>query len=344
MLFDDGVLIGGSKQRLLGRHLKQYASLPITSTDSLTPKNGIHKDDAQPCEVIYAGPDSGMAQVALAFAARLWGLKAVLFLNTPSQNVLSPLALDHLSHISPTKSNETKVIDSADLTVGNPSYNLQQLPPLTRVAAQLGARLFLSPSETGGRTLKDTQTAAAAYASDKSSDCAKRILLPFGLRQKPGEPLFEHFREAFIDALPASLRDTVAKSSTADQCAVAPPFERLWIVAGSGFLFEILHSLWPSVHLMIVQVGKKIWTEQLDDLGVGNYDFFVAPETFGQTAKHQPPYPTVPWYDAKLWQFVQQHGRDGDAIWNVARVTDFEAAAEVLQAAERAGLKVLEHS
>ena len=70
---------------------------------------------------------------------------------------------------------------------------------------------------------------------------------------------------------------------------------------------------------MVVQVGKKVWREVLEGK---DYELFIAPERFGDTAKHQPPYRTVPWYDAKLWQFVQEHGRNGDCIWNVAAVPD----------------------
>lgn len=45
---------------------------------------------------------------------------------------------------------------------------------------------------------------------------------------------------------------------------------------------------------------------------------YVAPEKFWERALTQPPYPTVATYDAKLWQFVEQHGQDGDHVWNVA--------------------------
>jgi hypothetical protein len=51
---------------------------------------------------------------------------------------------------------------------------------------------------------------------------------------------------------------------------------------------------------------------------------------------------TVPWYDAKLWQFVQQRGEAGDFIWNVATVPeDVEAAArEVLRGLEGRGSRL----
>lgn len=45
---------------------------------------------------------------------------------------------------------------------------------------------------------------------------------------------------------------------------------------------------------------------------------------------------SVPWYDAKLWQFVLQHGEAGDFIWNVAAVPEDvqDAAALALQQAQ----------
>jgi hypothetical protein len=68
-----------------------------------------------------------------------------------------------------------------------------------------------------------------------------------------------------------------------------------------------------------VQVGRTIWPDQVEGKRV---QLYVAPEKFGQLAKSQPPYKTVPWYDAKVWQFVQRHGKNGDYIWNVGCVPD----------------------
>ena len=44
----------------------------------------------------------------------------------------------------------------------------------------------------------------------------------------------------------------------------------------------------------------------------------MAPEQFQDAALLPPPYPSVPNYDAKLWQFVLQAGQAGDYVWNVA--------------------------
>lgn len=249
-VYDDGQCIGGSKQRLLGRLI------------GLMPEK----------ELIYAGPDGGIAQVALAYTARLWGKKATIFLNT--------------------------FIGAAAL----------KKPPLMELAEVLGATIQLTDSSTG-RTLKQTQEDATAYVAQNPAD---RALLPFGLKATKGERLFELFREALLEALPVD----------------KPPPKRLWLVGGSAFIFDVLSSIWEETEFMLVQVGKKIWPDQLEGKKV---TLFVAPEKFGAVAVHQPPFKTVPWYDAKVWQFVLQHGRDGDSIWNVGRVPDnpLEAAALV---------------
>ena len=135
--------------------------------------------------------------------------------------------------------------------------------------------------------------------------------MPFGLRGKPGEANFDLFKEALMEAL------GLAPGQGVGQGTVHQAPTRLWLVAGSGFLLDVLHSIWPTTKYMVVQVGKKVWPDQLENK---LHQLFVAPEHFGDTALSQPPYPTVPWYDAKLWQFASQHWESGDCIWNVGSV------------------------
>lgn len=62
------------------------------------------------------------------------------------------------------------------------------------------------------------------------------------------------------------------------------------------------------------QVGKKVWPDQYKGMDA---KLFEAPERFQEDARRQPPYPSVRNYDAKLWQFVEQHAEEGDYVWNV---------------------------
>ena len=102
-----------------------------------------------------------------------------------------------------------------------------------RLAEELGAAVHLTDSLTG-RSLADTQADARRYCEDNS----ERYLLPFGLKSSRGELYFDLFREAILEAIPAGMS--------------AP--RRLWLVGGSGFLFDVLSSIWPETLLLIVQV------------------------------------------------------------------------------------------
>jgi hypothetical protein len=206
---------------------------------------------------IYAGPDSGFAQVALAYTTLLLGKSANVFVNTAGDQKDNP-------------------------------------PPLVVQALCLKANIRPSPTYKHGRSLKKTQAAALEYAEQ---DAFTRILLPFGLKFPPGHEYFNLFREAIIEALPAPYRPDIENTGV---FCTSP--RRLWIVAGSGFIFDVLHSVWPNTKLMIVQVGKKIYPDQLNGIDA---ELFVAPQDFCESALSQPPYPTVPWYDAKIWQFFQ---------------------------------------
>lgn len=95
---------------------------------------------------------------------------------------------------------------------------------------------------------------------------------------------------------------------------ISPP-KRVWVVAGSGTLLSILYRVFPTSQFGVVQVGKKIWPDQLE---LDRTQLYVAEEKFFEVSKQPPPYPSVATYDAKVWQFVLQHGENGDLVWNVA--------------------------
>lgn len=88
----------------------------------------------------------------------------------------------------------------------------------------------------------------------------------------------------------------------------------IWLVAGSGTLANVLAKVFPVAKFVLVQVGKKIWPDQIDE---ARMRVIVASEKFFEPAKYQPPYTSTETYDAKLWQFARD-AEDGDMIWNVA--------------------------
>ena len=235
-VFQDYQCVGGSKQRLIGLLMSQI----------------------QQREIVYAGPEQGMAQVALALGGHLWKKKATVFLNT--------------------------------------FIGVREKPILTRLAMAMGANIEFTRNPRG-RTLKDTEDDARAYC-DK--DPTNRFLVPFGLKDEPGSVLFETFKRAIMEALGERVRN-------------AP--RRLWIVAGSSFLVTVLNSIWPETEFHIVQVGKTVYDDQLIAIRHVKYK---SEYRFAENTEVLPPYQSIPWYDAKLWKLVKEHGQDGDCIWNVA--------------------------
>lgn len=220
-------------------------------------------------EIVYAGPDSGMAQIAIGAVAKILNKKATIFVNTYYKMEPKPFLVEFGQRYL------------------NINYNFATSPK--------------------GRTLKDTDLDAQKYVEE---DNKNRKLLPFGLKD---EKVMNYFEKLLKEALQN----------------INPP-KRMWLVVGSGMILKTFQTIWPSTQFMCVQVGKTVWPDQLmprtlPDGKIITDKLFVAPEYFTQLTKILPPYPSIPWYDAKLWQFVIKDGEDGDYIWNVAQLPTEES-------------------
>lgn len=90
----------------------------------------------------------------------------------------------------------------------------------------------------------------------------------------------------------------------------------IWLVAGSATILKVLYKIFPKTFFNVVQVGKKIWPDQLES---NRTKLYISSEKFYDIAEYQPPYPTVGTYDAKLWVFFMKYGQNGDYIWNVGK-------------------------
>ena len=144
--------------------------------------------------------------------------------------------------------------------------------------------------------LKTLQKHASDYA-DKNTD---GHLLAFG----GNEPVYlTELCKSIKYALPPQLK--LKKNNPT----------RIWLVAGSATILNVLYKVFPDTHFCVVQVGKKIWPDQLND----RTTLYISTESFLDRAVIQPPYPSVATYDAKLFTFFLKHGLDGDYIWNVGK-------------------------
>jgi hypothetical protein len=93
----------------------------------------------------------------------------------------------------------------------------------------------------------------------------------------------------------------------------AEPTE-VWCAGGSGVLGRALSKAWPRASINVVMVGRKA-----EPVPGAKHIFF--PKPFEWRAE-QPPFPSDPHYDAKVWQtmtsIVPTARRSRCLMWNVA--------------------------
>jgi cysteine synthase len=89
----------------------------------------------------------------------------------------------------------------------------------------------------------------------------------------------------------------------------------VWCACASGTLARALHWAWPDAEIHGVCVGHKPTADE-----AGTTILHQHPRKFQQDVLKEcaPPYPSVPNYDAKVWQFAQRFASDDALIWNVA--------------------------
>lgn len=89
---------------------------------------------------------------------------------------------------------------------------------------------------------------------------------------------------------------------------------RMWVAVGSAALLNALYEVFPTTYFFGIVVGRTVWWDQIDPSRTCIIECDIP---FTENARIQPPYQTVPSYDAKVWEYVQRWGKKGDYIWNV---------------------------
>ena len=177
----------------------------------------------------------------------------------------------------------------------------------TKKARDLGATINFVKG-----TLEETEAEATKYHQKNGG-----YLVPFGMDSDDfNKLLYKNLKEATKH--------------------IRPP-KRIWIPIGSGTLSRIIMRLWPKAEIMPVRIGKNIWEDQytsedwkrlggrstidrlrvIDDPKLPKIRGFQY-QRFNDPAPILPPWPSMPTYDAKVYQRILQFGSDGDFVWNVA--------------------------
>lgn len=121
-------------------------------------------------------------------------------------------------------------------------------------------------------------------------------LIPFGLN----DPTYKKY---FYESLSNHLHEYVTKIKT------------LWIVGGSGTLFNTIYNILSDTHFNVVQVGKEIHTNNDQN----RITLYKSSYPLYSPLNVEIPYPTLKSYDGKIWEFANLF-TNGDYIWNVGGV------------------------
>lgn len=105
----------------------------------------------------------------------------------------------------------------------------------------------------------------------------------------------------FITSLSAVIKTTLDNHTVTD----------LWLPALSGVLARAAGLALPQAHIHAVSAAKHPGD-------CGRATLYIAPEKFHRPAKEPPPYPSCPYSDAKVWQFVRAQKKAGALIWNTS--------------------------
>lgn len=161
----------------------------------------------------------------------------------------------------------------------------------TNCAIPIRAKMYGASYVRAPGGLQELQKVAADVAAESDS-----YVLPFDFDM-------EDFQAELAEKLAVAAHDCGIDGKT------------VWLAAGGTTLVSVLCKIFPQSRFNVVQIGKRIWPDQVDSSRVTIY---VADEYFGHRAAAPPPYPSVATCDAKVWSHVEKHAADGDIVWNSA--------------------------
>jgi hypothetical protein len=90
--------------------------------------------------------------------------------------------------------------------------------------------------------------------------------------------------------------------------------EEMWSVFSTGVLSRTLQIALPNTKFNAVAVARNIQDGEL-----GRAKFYTHDRPFLKESRIVPPFDCIQTYDAKGWELMKKHGKEGDWFWNVAR-------------------------
>lgn len=147
-------------------------------------------------------------------------------------------------------------------------------------------------------------------------------------------PVLNSYAEKFAAAvggmfIPLGLKHPLVTAAIVKTCdeitkAYGEPTE-VWSAISTGVLSRGLQIGWPNADFAAVAVARNLKSGELGRARVYSY-----PKAFQDPADFTPPFPSIRTYDAKAWEVMMKHGREGSLFWNVAGEITGKHTAELI--------------
>lgn len=187
--------------------------------------------------------------------------------------------------------------------VGARSTVFAEVDPVTQGLSEFSLQAQETATVNPCASFTDAEYTAYYYAMANTS----RYLMPLGFNDAV-------FRQYLTEALAAQWWDL---------CRVYPyQADRVWVAVGSGTLITVLRRVLPE-EVELVAVDIRVL--EIDDprlaavRALPNTRYYRVDQPFRTPCPEAPPIPSNPFYDAKVWPLLKQHGRQNDFWWNIAR-------------------------
>jgi len=250
----DGVLIAGTKQRVVVKFIKYML-----------------KQNPKIEYLVYAGISNGFGPVATAYAAYKLKLKSIVFLakktNMTYQNIISSRQLSTIH--------------------------------------ALNGQIYLCNDYRSARN-KEYEFSSIINDDNTWKDKENYLVVPMGLNDENG---------IMVDLLSKQI-----KKATKNTIITQNKNIRIWLVMGSGGIFESLYKCFPNAIYFIYLTGSGKYLEYAKKIIKNKNVTILNHITISKknNLDRKLFYDSVSDYDDMIWDYLIAFGQDGDFIWNVA--------------------------
>lgn len=169
----------------------------------------------------------------------------------------------------------------------------------------LGGQIYLCRDFRSAR-IKEYEFASITLSDQTWEDRDNFLVLPMGLNDD---------KKVMVKILSRQITIATKKTSIKEATNL-----RIWLVMGSGGIFEAIYKCFPNASYYVYITGHGRYIEKAKDIVRGkrvtilNYVKLKQPNPL----KRADYYDSVAGYDDVIWDYLVEFGRDGDFIWNVA--------------------------